>query len=61
MQGLTNPDKYVIFKISSLLNFKEKSGEERRLNMLFLIETIVSILADVAAYYICKWIDRHDK
>ena len=35
----------------------QRGGEK----MNIVITIIVSVMADVVSYYICKWLDRNDK
>lgn len=36
--------------------WQQKGGE----SMEILLSFLVSVAAGIAAYYICKWLDRHD-
>ncbi len=38
-------------------NWQQEGGE----SMELLITFLVSVVAGIVAYYICKWLDRHDQ
>ena len=49
------------FGIMILLSLPQSGSREGVRSLYFIITFLLSVLAGIIAYYICKWIDRHGK
>lgn len=49
-----------IFEHDYIIKWSVTSVRKEVANMRYIISLIVAIAANVAAYYICKWLDSHD-
>lgn len=43
-----------------LLPISETMAREEVAKMRYFVEFLVSVMASIAAYYICKWLDRDE-